>query len=167
MYFDQFGNLTPYERIDLTLQQAENEFVTSFAPQNDVRKRLWLNLAVYNSRLRILFNVGWAQWIGGSFVTAKPAPGDLDLVNLIEYSDLLNERLSENFSEGEFLFCMNAGQKSGSWHELKIDGYLIPVYPETHPSHKRYQKELAYWTKVFGQEENSDRTKGFISLKYD
>jgi hypothetical protein len=114
MAFDEFGNLIPYAKNELTIQQAEKEFVEDFAPENEVRTSLWINLATYNARLKALFRTTWDQWIDGSFVTSKRAPNDLDLVNLIKYSDELNKILGEKLAEGAFLFSMEKGKKSRS-----------------------------------------------------
>jgi hypothetical protein len=166
MEFDDFGNLTPYGKIDSDLETGKKKLVEDFAPQNQKRKELWSHLATYNARIKNLMNTDWEQWIDGSFVTRKQEPNDIDLVNFIEYSDDGNERLSANWDEAKNLFAMEEGAKSSSYNSLKMDGYLEPIYPASHPLYNSYQRKWNYWNKWFGYNKENERPKGFLSIKH-
>ena len=80
MLFDEKGYLKPYEIIPTTLETFKTYFVF-----NEQRERIFQS---YLNFLDILQNASsdhFYQWLDGSFVSKKPFPNDLDLVNFVDY----------------------------------------------------------------------------------
>jgi hypothetical protein len=84
MEFDAFGHLIPYEVIETDLATFEAVFVTAF-PGSMARRTIFEAYLDYLARLKGAFGVGFQQWIGGSFVTLKPEPADLDVVTFLDF----------------------------------------------------------------------------------
>ena len=83
MRFDQRGFLSPYSAISCNLKELEDTFVLSVA-KSDVRKHLFSNYLLYLDKLVNIVGPGFRQWIGGSFVTKKQNPNDVDVVSFID-----------------------------------------------------------------------------------
>jgi len=77
--FDKFGNLTPYQAIEVDLDTLESYFVTAF-PKSTTRKRLFENYLRYIYRFQDEVFPFFEQYINGSFVTKKENPKDIDIV---------------------------------------------------------------------------------------
>ena len=92
--FDQWGNPIPYTLIPLTLSEVEINF-SDETETNSRRKWLLAEYKRYYKDFRTVLGEDFHQWLGGSFVSRKPEPSDIDVVNLIAYSDALDERLDE------------------------------------------------------------------------
>lgn len=137
--FDERGNLTPYEKVELDIRHCFEGFVEEFA-ESDTRQELYDNLVQYRLDLFEVVGVS-AQWLNGSFVTLKTDPKDIDLVNLIPFDAGLDhtiERLLPYFTVG------------GSVEEYRIDAHLIPLYPEDDLRFENTKLRKAYFERWFG-----------------
>ena len=80
MLFDEKGYIKPYEVMPTTLETFRTHFVF-----NEHRERIF---QVYLNFLDILQSASddtpFYQWLDGSFVSEKPFPNDLDLVNFVD-----------------------------------------------------------------------------------
>lgn len=153
MTFDGRGNPMPYDIIQLTLAEVEASF-SGIAESNLLRQLLFTNYKRYNNDLRGVLGVDFQQWLGGSFISKEADPSDVDVVNLIPYSDALNERLDE--LRPFFLV-------GGSNDTYRVDGHLIPVYNETDPRSTNTIERLAYFRHWFGHD-RADHPKGIVEV---
>lgn len=89
--FDQLGNLTPYRLIQLPLALLRPYFVEDF-PKSATRQNLYFHFDSYVHDLKASIDQYPQQWLGGSFISTKLNPNDIDCVNLV----LFNETLEQN-----------------------------------------------------------------------
>lgn len=62
----------------------EAVFVNSF-PTSLTRRGIFEAYMDYLSQLTDAFGTGFYQWLGGSYITRKPNPEDLDVVTFLDY----------------------------------------------------------------------------------
>ena len=153
LYFDDHGNLFPYQKSKLKINDCLDLFVSDF-PASQTRQTLFDNLLRYRSAIFSELNQNFKQWINGSFTTQKLNPNDIDLANLIPYSDALDSKIET------ILPYFTVG---GSLEMYQMDAHLIPVYDETDPRFENTKLRLAYFEHWFGHDRN-DRPKGFIEI---
>ena len=149
--FDENGNLTPYELIELDLESINSEFVARFP--NSVSRLIILNaFRDYVAELRVALDSPFDVWINGSFTTEKLNPNDIDFVVFVD-TVVVGTHLTEirQFRERRF------GGTSVT------DGYFDEVYPVEHPNHRigllnRRDREC-----LFGYDKQGNR-KGIVRL---
>ncbi len=113
MLFNEKGYLKPYEIIPTTLETFKTYFVF-----NEQRERIFQS---YLNFLDILQNASsdhFYQWLDGSFVSKKPFPNDLDLINFVDSQ--FYRKFESRIRAWEYEF-----------RGKNIDAYTIPVYPDT------------------------------------
>lgn len=133
MKFDAFGHLTPYEVIETDYAAFKEVFVTAF-PNSLTRPGIFDEYAAYIARLNNAFGANYYQWLGGSFITLKPNPRDLDVVTFLDY------RIYERRSRELWQFRQERNER-----KLRIDGYFVPVYPEGHPKRGLFESDQIQW----------------------
>ena len=89
-------------------------------------------------------------WIDGSFLTEKPEPNDIDIVFLVNQSDIQNAPV-----EAQRLLDKIFNQREGIKLRYKCDHYI--VYPND-------EDQKSYWLKHFGQNGKLPN-KGIASIK--
>ena len=146
--FNSAGLLIPPSIIKSTLDEFETYFAVD-SPEN-TRRILFDRYVDYKNGLKKLCgDISLRQWIDGSFVTKKPKPFDIDLVNFIDFEIAgLNEIPLKEFTYPASL--TNYG----------IDGYLIVVYPENHKAYFAYKSNCSYWINHFDKTKPKGRLKG-------
>jgi hypothetical protein len=133
------------------------EFVERFVQVDDINKRkeLFSNYQSYSGRFKsILLKV----WIGGSYVTEKPKPNDIDLTvhyDTMKFNDLKITPLAErlNFSNKEYM---------GSKYNCHTQ--YVPVYPKNHPKYVLTERQNEKWYKWFTRDRNGI-SKGIVELE--
>ncbi|QDK83519.1 hypothetical protein EXU85_34930 [Spirosoma sp. KCTC 42546] len=95
------------------------------------------------------------QWLGGSFISAKINPNDIDCVNLIVFNESLEESIDSLIP---YLLI------GGSRDTYYVDGHLIAIYP---PTDERYEAitlpSINYW-QAFLMKDRQDNPRGIIEL---
>ena len=106
--FDERGHVFPYEVIEMTLEQFEQVFVEGL---EDVahRRRLFSRYLQFVNELKKVFPSQFFQWVGGSFATKKPFPGDIDVVTFIDYRNYEKNEPSLRALKKSFRACPNFG----------------------------------------------------------
>ena len=89
--FDIRGNLIPYERTELFIDNFEEFFVDSF-DIDSTRKEIFKNYQKYIHDFKEEVTSDFIQWINGSFATNKKNPRDIDFVTLINHADYSRNR---------------------------------------------------------------------------
>lgn len=96
------------------------------------------------------------QWIGGSFVTNKEAPRDIDLVSICKPEELLQvpAELQDEFA--------NWFEGSKTAERNCCDSYIVVVGHEEHPKSDKFKTIYEYWQHQFGHDDQGT-PKGFVS----
>ena len=118
------------------------------------RQTLFGEWQSYTQRLLATLQVtDVTQWIGGSFVTNKADPNDIDVVTFVPYTvyEPLEEVLTDFYSTVHL-------------HERGMDAYLCPVYPTTHRQHQLYRRFRRDWQRLFTSQRSVNDKKGFLEI---
>ncbi len=153
--FDRNGNPTPVGLIGLTTADFKVVFVDNFG-KSETRN------VIFNSYNQFILDFQnevaqeFKNWINGSFTTTKENPNDIDIVSVVNHTDELN---SKTHLLNKFL------TQGGSKDQYLVDGYFIPLYPETDPRYVLTQYWMNYWLNWFGMDRQG-RPKGIIQLSF-
>ena len=157
--FDQRGNLQPYEKITLTLDEFKDFFVGKFS-QNSSRKHIVDNYLRFIDDFSTQVATKFVQWIDGSFVTAEEHPRDIDFVTFISHEifEAKEKVIHDNFR------LVEARKVYG------VDAYTVRQYPEDHAKYMLYQSDWVYWYNWFSQTKKNRAKKkypkGFIEIEF-
>lgn len=155
--FDKDGNPQPAGIINYTFEEFETTFVANI--ENSKRRPLiFENYQRYLSDFKEIITPKFKNWVNGSFTTLKSEPNDIDIVNIVDYSNNLNQK--------EYLlnaFLTGGGSKDN----YLVDAYFVPVYPSDDPRYKFVTEiQIEYWSKWFGHDRNQ-KTKAIIEITID
>lgn len=89
--FDENGHLTPYERIETSLDEFQQVFVDGF-PNSSTRRRLFDNYLDWVFDFQREIYPYFTHWIDGSFVTQKLNPKDIDFKTFLPDVYYLREK---------------------------------------------------------------------------
>jgi len=157
--FDIRGNLKPYERIKLDVQDFKSTFVDSFE-EDSIRHDLFERYLDYIENFRDKVTGNFTQWINGSFVTNKKNPNDIDFVSLVDFS-VAKER--EDIIRREFI-------RNDALKRYGLDAYLLIVYPEDHKLRNHTKLDILYWNDWFTKSRKDKRgkryPKGYVELEF-
>lgn len=153
-YFDEYGNLAPYEVQGMELVEFEAFFVGAFG-LSDTRRRLFGNYLRYVEELRNIVGTGFVQWIDGSFVANKLNPRDIDFVTFLD-----GQRYQRYAKDLMRLRQYRLNKEMGT------DGYFVAVHPEGHEQYQDYVMDRAEWLFTFGTTRTPKRNKGIVELNY-
>jgi hypothetical protein len=158
--FDERGYLTPYDKVEMSLESFENNFVHDFA-NSSTRTNILHSYRAYLVDFQRLITTNFTQWIDGSFVTTKLNPNDIDFVTFIDAA-VFEEK--ESLIINQFIFP-NARNVYG------VDAYGVRIYPSNHPFHSIGISDTLYWNEWFGRTRpnraNKKFQKGFVQIKFD
>lgn len=153
--FDLNGNLPAGLHL-WTLEEVEERLVEDF-PESDSRPRIWSGYLRLCRELLAIIDVS-EHWLDGSFVTAKPHPGDLDLLVIAEKARL--ESLTA--TELKTFESLTYGKQTRDTHFC--DSYrLVRVPEELHDDLRVFQSWQDYWLQQFGHD-HSGRPKGIVRV---
>ena len=153
--FDEFGNLTPYQAIEVDVDTLEAYFVTAF-PKSKTRKRLFENYLRYIYRFQDEVFPFFEQYVNGSFVTQKENPKDIDIVTFLDYE--VYQKRGDQVLDKFWTFSLE---------DEGIDAYLVEDYPKNHslfPKTNAFRKE---WIKRYSNNFPFDRNKGFLKIIFE
>jgi len=157
--FDIRGNLKPYERIKLDVQDFKSTFLDSF-DEDSTRHDLYDRYLDYIENFRDKVTGNFTQWINGSFVTNKKNPNDIDFVSLVDFS-VAKER--EDIIRREFI-------RNDALKRYGLDAYLLIVYPEDHKLSIYTKSDTLYWNDWFTKSRKDKRgkryPKGYVELEF-
>ena len=151
--FDKHGNPQPPGVIAYSIDEFKSTFVDSFI-ESEIRAKIFRNYEQYLQELKALVVDEFKQWINGSYTTTKLNPNDIDLVNVIPYTEALNQKYD---------LVLNFLTIGGSKDNYLIDDYLIQVYPEDDPRTTLTQQQLDYWSDWFSHDRQG-RAKALIEI---
>ncbi|HRH59485.1 MAG TPA: hypothetical protein PL045_02895 [Chitinophagaceae bacterium] len=139
--FDRKGNPKPAGIVKTTLSDFKSFFVDAFH-SSVTRLIIYDKWQDYISDFKREISPAFTQWINGSYTTNKINPNDIDLVNLVEYTEELNDNSA----------LLNFLTVGSSKRLYKVDGYLVPIYEEEDPRHSLTKQQLNYWKNWFGHD---------------
>ncbi len=158
--FDERGYLTPYDKVEMSIDNFENNFVHNFA-SSSTRTAILHSYREYLFDFQRLITPDFTQWVDGSFVTTKLNPNDIDFVTFIDAA-IFGEK--ESLIINQFIFP-NARNVYG------VDAYGVRIYPINHPFHNIGISDTLYWREWFGQTRpnrvNKKFQKGFVQIKFN
>lgn len=155
--FDDKGHIYPYEVVEIELKELERVFVDNMEDVEH-RKSLFHNYLRFVEDFRSALGKPFIQWVNGSFTTTKLLPGDIDVVNFIEY---------DQFARNLVLL--------DRFHSIGKSSYGVDVHFATTCkwNHRFYQRAIsdeAYWKDIFGfskpDETEFRYPKGIVKIKF-
>lgn len=156
--FDEKGNLTPYNNIEISYEKFVKNFIVSF-PLDSSRYRILTIFEHFLEEFRSKIYPNFKIWINGSFVTQKIHPNDIDFLIFIKYDWFeINETSLSNF-------------KTTVKQDYKnLDVYFLIEYPENHKHRIFTDTDVFYWKDWFSKTRKNHNgksfQKGFIELKF-
>jgi len=153
--FDEYGNLKPYEVIEISLGEFEEEFVSKLA-EKEHRTEIFRAYLEYLNELFEVVGRDFFQLINGSFTTAKELPKDIDLATFVDYR--VYQQKFEDITELTERWTLNN----------KIDCYLLPISYPGHPNFIETQLTFEYWKNLFSLSRRTtpNRQKGLIKITF-
>ncbi len=155
--FSQSGLLVPDSKINTTLEEFEQEFVSNI--YSGKRQDIFNKYKYYSTDLKEKFGINeLTQWIDGSFVTKANNPGDIDLVTFLGH-----ELVETNISLLDNFVYPNSEKIYG------VDAYIVLKYPEHHKNRYLYISDMAYWTNRFTKTRRvrgNRLLKGFLEINF-
>lgn len=149
--FDRYGNLDVGDLFgsgaiaslaEATLQEMHDRFVAS-AVHSAKRDEVWAGWMRHRSELEAT-GIGYTTLIGGSFLTTRKDPSDIDFLVLLD-ADEVNRLDPATYAQVGYLLRGPATKKTH-----KCDAYPLLVYPFSTPRFVLTIERLTYWTRVFG-----------------
>lgn len=162
--FNENG-LLPEGIYDCDLKELQCRFVDSF-PNSPSRPDLYAAFVEWITEATKLVPSA-TEWIDGSFVTAKNAPYDIDVLTLCDAGFLTSLSGDDEVKVEMHLNNQTSGE------ENLVHSMLIGVYPEGHPQYPLYKAEINnigkwgfgfLWLKKGGKGFRTDWPKGFLSM---
>ena len=157
MTFDKNGYLTPYEIIEISLDEFEEFFVLNLEDQTH-RQKLFDSYQLFLDEIYDLIGNNFFQLINGSFTTQKLKPKDIDVVTFIDYKIL-------NRFEDEIDHLSERSKK-----EFNLDAFFAPHCEPGHPYFIHAQLIFDYWKNFFSYSRKDKNgvhnPKGLFKIKF-
>ena len=151
--FDEKGCLIPYSIIKTDLGTLKKTFVF-----NEHRETLFNAYEDFNAELQNLTSCPLIQWMGGSFITLKELPKDIDTVTFIPFDifDKYKNKLRE-------LETKHRGNQ--------MDCFFERLYSKKHSNYQDYISNTIYWHRLYSKfpvQKQAVRwlPKGFIDINF-
>ena len=157
--FDIRGNLHPYQKTKLSLNQFETFFVKSFR-EDSSRIELFANYLRFLDDFKKDITTDFIQWIDGSFISNKLNPNDIDFVTLIEHSVYQKKRTLIDYK-----FRLLKGKEF-----YGVDAYTVELFPKNDKNILICKSDLIYWDNWFSQTKKNwtkkQFPKGYIEIEF-
>lgn len=140
--FTETGYLTP-GFIDITMKDLKAYFAERI-PDQKTRSELFQGLHNLVAMLSELGIQNFQMWIGGSFVSVKQQPKDIDVVCLIDYNELMNVTAQSQ------RLLLSSDLKERIRYFFHCDMYPVAVFPKESPYRAYTENRLMYWRGVWG-----------------
>jgi hypothetical protein len=123
--------------------------------------------AIFDWWQRHLASMRWLtqvsrQWIGGSFVSAKDEPADIDVCTFLD-GPTVDALPAEH---QEIIRFMTSGQIAQAY--WNCDSYPIVEYPPGHPNHAAFLAASTYWSNWWGQTRpdpsGAQQSRGYLEV---
>lgn len=121
-----------------TPDEIEERFVAELQPSNR-RGPIFQWWRAHRAALDTVVTVH-EQWIGGSFLSSKPEPDDIDLCSLVDGPSYDAQEPAKQFM-ADSLLAREATKEA--WH---CHSFPIAVYPQGSPGYAQMVAAKAYWS---------------------
>lgn len=128
--------------VPVTLEEVHQRFVVETA-ENTHRAYLWNGWMEFRREFE-RFDLAYHTWLGGSFLTTKSHPGDIDLCLIFEGSDY---GLLSRAAQDELARIIDRASAKTRFH---CDILPIVNFPVWHPRFVQSSIGFNYFTRVFG-----------------
>lgn len=125
-------------------------------PDSQVRLRLWDGWMRHRQAMGAI-GLPFTTLLGGSFLTSKLDPGDVDLCYLLDGPTIDGLAAAQRSALGPLV------DGSSSHAPYGCHSHLAPIYPMGHPRFFRTMDRLSYWFNVLGFDRN-DFAKSFLVI---
>lgn len=131
----------PPGRWGATLDEVRDRFATGPTPR---RAEVWAEFEQALALLRSAVRVS-RVWLGGSFLTSKAEPGDVDAVFLIRADRL--EQAEQDYDDGTVVWLAASGPMFKKVTGLRVDSFIVPWALEDTDEMTvlQYQRMRGYW----------------------
>ena len=153
--FDIYGNPQPQGVANLSYNEFKDIFVIDF-DKSQTRLTISKKYEKYLIDFKSEITNNFKHWIGGSFITTKMNPNDIDIVSIFQYTDEINQKTQA------LLKFLNYGN---SLENYMVDGYFVPIYPTNDPRYSLTIDALAYWSEWLGHDKEN-RPKTIIEISF-
>ena len=146
--FDENGYLIPYEAIETNLETLKKYFVDAF-PNSNTRKMIFENYEKFIADFQYEIFPHFEQWLGGSFVSLKENPNDIDVSTFVQHEvlDLRGNKIEKFWSY--------------SLEDKLIDSYIVREFSEEEKEYDTYLKARRNRKLLYGSTRNNELPKGF------
>ena len=150
--FDEKGYLIPYDEIETNLETLKKYFVDAF-PNSRTRSLIFNNYEKFIADFQYEIFPHFEHWIGGSFVSMKENPRDIDISVFIDYriSEMRNKKLEKFWSF--------------SLEDKFIDSYIVKEYPKEHLNYQSFAESKINRYDLYSSDRN-EVSKGFLKLVF-
>lgn len=132
------GHLPP-GRWGTTLDEIYNRFA---AGSSSRRIEVWGEFLQALALIRTVVRVS-RVWVGGSFISVKGEPGDVDAVFFVRVDQILHAQLRED--DSRILELAASGHRFKEVTGLRVDSFLVPWPLEAGADVTGYQQLRGYW----------------------
>jgi len=150
--FDDNGYLIPYEEIETNLETLKKYFVDAF-PNSYTRHLIFNNYEKFIADFQYEIFPHFEQWIGGSFVTKKENPNDIDISTFIDFK-IVNLRGKKVDKFWSF-----------SLEDKLIDSYIVEEFPEKHTNYSVFEDSKSNRYDLYCTDKN-EVPRGFLKLVF-
>lgn len=99
-----------------------------------------------------------SQFVGGSFVSAKDDPSDVDLLGMGEQTAI------DALAPADLNRLAQLFQGPGSKAAYECDAYFLASFPDTDPAFPHFRAQRKYWMGEFGFD-RIDKPKGILTIE--
>ncbi|MEZ4884350.1 MAG: hypothetical protein R3E32_06375 [Chitinophagales bacterium] len=157
--FDIRGHLIPHNRIEVSLDQFEEIFVSLF-DTDSTRTHIFQEYLRFLKDFKEEITENFTHWIDGSFVTTTKNPRDIDFVTLIHHVD---------YEQKRELIDHKYRLKQAK-EDYGVDAYTVEVFSKEHEKHLICRSDLLYWDEWFRKTKRNRAKrsfpKGYIEIKF-
>jgi len=139
---------------EMSAEEIKQVFVTAFNASTS-RPIIYQGYDKHSADLKTL-GIDVEELVGGSFISTKPEPSDIDLVCFMDANAVDNLPPEHQL----LLEALTAGPVTKQTHHC--DAYYCPTLPETDPLYQRVRTARKYWMGEFGFD-RQDRPKGMVA----
>ncbi len=155
--FDNKGYLKPYKVNEITKDEFFNFFVENL-DNRDQRKYLFSHYLLYIDFIKRNFSEHFFQWVGGSFITDKSFPNDIDIVTFLPH-DLLTKK--SKMIHQNMRTCKS---------RFNVDGFFAPICKWNHRFFEMSKKIELDWFNNYGTSREDEtgvrHPKGIIKINW-
>lgn len=136
------------------------------AGQSERRQQVWADWLALTEAMREVVGVLPAAWLGGSFLTDKDEPNDIDSVYVVESHRVLGAKIDARAAQ--FLQIVADKQVKDAFG-LQVDCFILEWVPRAGtipaPWAQEYREMRGYWDDLWSRERAADQRTESLPLR--